>query len=166
MNLILDPKNSGQTDRRVPTGRTPLGARAEAPRLRRPSLFVPLLALWCATLWPCGSTAQTARLVRGDFQNELSLNAASNSPAANSSSVAMFSGHVVQSSTNGVPTNSTGSLVLMESSFGQPFATDLPFPDFIAVTVSNALAYLYPPPSATRAELETGGTAHWAFRYQ
>ena len=141
MNSILNPKNSG-----------------------RPSLFVPLLALWCATIPQLD--AQTARLVRADFQNELSLNAASNSPAANSSSVATFSGHIVVSSTNGIPTNSTGSLVLMESSFGQPFATDLPFPDFVVVNLSNALTYLYPPTTATRAELDTGGTNHWAFRYK
>src|SRR3954464_5409407 len=89
---------------------------------RRPGWLLPMLVLcWAAVLQV---DAQTARLVRADFQNELSLNAAFNSPASNSSSVATFSGHVVVSSTNGIPTNSTGSLVLMESSFGQPFATD------------------------------------------
>jgi len=158
MNSILDPKNSGKTV----AARVTRQCGSLCPRGSTFSLTLALLALCYATVPELD--AQTARLVRADYQNELSLNATNNS--TNSSSLATFSGHIVVSSTNGIPTNGTGSLILMESSFGQPFATDLPFPDFVVVNLSNALTYLYPPTTATRTELDTGGTNHWAFRYK
>jgi hypothetical protein len=125
---------------------------------------VAVLALFSAATRSQDAAAVT---VRAEFINELSN---SNTNPANeiSSSAYIQGGHVgayrhPASQTAAVVPASSEGLSLIESSFGQMLASDIPQPDFVDSSIRLAQSQLYPAPGQTRAQIESGDAI---FRYK
>lgn len=97
---------------------------------------------------------ETAFVVYPEFQNVLT-NAQNNPPSQNS--FALFSGNYNAPAT--APTSAEG-IKLVQSSFGEPFARVVPYPNFEIATIQSAQTLLYPPANAiTRDLIADSGTA-------
>ncbi len=118
---------------------------------------LPILAATLVSLLQAiAAAAQTAFVVYPEFQNVLT-NSQNNPATANS--LALFSGYWDEANP---PAGGTNRLI--GCGFGQMFARDVPYPDFVPTTVAEAAALLYPPANATSVdEVKATGTA---FRYK
>jgi len=126
--------------------------------------------LWAALVLACTSLAssaaappQVSTVVRADYQNELknSPTPGVNPPSTVHNAMVFFSGHL--SAQPAVVPNDGQGRFLVESAFGQTFASDIPFPGFVTTNILLAQSLLYPPANATRAQIESSTVI---FRYK
>lgn len=108
---------------------------------------------WILAATGASSLASVVEVVRPEFLNELKVGAA-NLPADQSTSMTLFGGNIntVDTAPSGTSPG-TGTIKLVESSFGQSFATEVPYPDFALDSILSAQAMLYAPTNWTRAEV-------------
>ncbi len=119
-------------------------------------------------VWALAGTGPLLRagmveVVRPEFLNELKLGA-QNPPVTQSSSMSFFGGNIdsIETAPSGtIP--GLGPEKLVESSFGQALATDIPYPDFVHDSIREAQAILYAPANWARAE---AASSDKVFRYK
>jgi hypothetical protein len=107
--------------------------------------------------------ANGADVVHPEFLNELKVGVP-NPPFNQASSMTIFGGNIDTIATAPSGTTSNGAPVLLvESSFGQAFATDVPYPNFAVASIVSAQAMMYAAPNWTRAE---AASSDRVFRYK
>lgn len=107
--------------------------------------------------------ANVAEVVRPEFLNELKVGVP-NLPPNQASSMTLFGGNInpVDSAPSGnIP--SVGEVRLVESSFGQAFATEVPYPNFTLDAILSAQAMLYAPTNWSRGDV---ASSDLVFRYK
>jgi len=121
------------------------------------------LLLWVLASAGPSVLANVVEVVQPEFLNELKVGVP-NLPVDQSTSMTLFGGNI--GTTNTAPSGTSpgvGTIKLVESSFGQAFATDVPYPHFTVDSILAAQAMLYAPTGWTRAEVETSDLV---FRYK
>jgi hypothetical protein len=135
-----------------------------------PSRWLPVLRVLCTiVLLQAGSSvAQTAFAVHPEFVNDLK-NSQANPPTTRSSSAYIQDGTLGAYSPPGsglpatVPSAAGSGIRLVESSFGQMLAADVPQPAFVNQSIVLAQVILYPTAGQTREQVQAGNAV---FRYK
>ncbi len=122
-----------------------------------------VMIIWMLASAGHSLSASLAEVVRPEFLNELRIGD-SNPPAGQSTSMTLFGGNIdpVETAPAGASPG-VGPILLVESSFGQALATDIPYPDFTLDAMLSAQKMLYPPAEWNRATVES---SNLIFRYK
>jgi hypothetical protein len=137
-------------------------------------LRIHLLTRTCGLIFALGTlglaapraVANVPVMVRGDFVNQLYQPQGgiyTNAPADRSSSIALHGGHISAPGDAPSGTRSNLTIKLLESSFGQAVASDVPYPDFELDSILTAQGMLYAQPGWTKQEAEESDRV---FRYK
>ena len=109
-----------------------------------------LLVALCILEWAAPRAgANVAESVRGDFINQLYQPQGgiyTNAPADRASSIALYGGNINAPGDAPSGTRAGATIQLLESSFGQAVASDVPYPNFELASTLAAQGMLYPDP--------------------
>ena len=125
------------------------------------SLWAALVFTLTSLLSSAAAPPQVSTVIRADYQNELKNTPGVNPPSTVWNSMVFFSGHLAAQPV--VAPNDGQGRFLVESAFGQTFASDVPFPGFVTTHILLAQSLLYPPADATRAQIASSSVI---FRYK